>query len=122
HAAPLRASLERRRLRLGRLRLAALTDQLLDGGHWGSCLPVAVFPDVAASSPTPAVGRVARPRFPPRLSERRVHLGRACPTEIDARTRSPGGPGHEGKEYPPGAHRSKRRSPAAAFRARLPMS
>src|SRR5207248_11061128 len=33
HAAPLRAPLERRRLRLARLRMAALADQLLDGGH-----------------------------------------------------------------------------------------
>src|SRR5262249_39669571 len=35
HAAPLRAALERRRLRLCRLRLAALTDQLLNRGHPG---------------------------------------------------------------------------------------
>src|SRR5258705_4162973 len=35
HAAPLRASLEGRRLGLARLRLAALADQLLDGGHPG---------------------------------------------------------------------------------------
>src|SRR5262249_2636727 len=33
HAAPLRAPLQRRRLRLARLRLAALADQLLDCGH-----------------------------------------------------------------------------------------
>src|SRR6201996_2413334 len=42
HAAPLRASLQRRRLGLARLRLAALSDQLLDRGHRGSPLPSAV--------------------------------------------------------------------------------
>src|SRR4051795_8735918 len=36
-ASPLRASLERRRLRLAQLRLAALADQLLDRRHW-ACL------------------------------------------------------------------------------------
>src|SRR3982750_208435 len=41
HAAPLRAPLERRRLRLARLRLAALADQLLDGGHPSLRLPSA---------------------------------------------------------------------------------
>ena len=33
HAAPLGRALQRRRLALGRLRLPALADQLLDGGH-----------------------------------------------------------------------------------------
>src|SRR4029453_6418117 len=41
HAAPLRASLQRRRLGLARLRLAALADQLLDRGHRVSPLPSA---------------------------------------------------------------------------------
>src|SRR5439155_15422924 len=43
HAAPLRATFERRRLGLARLRLAALADQLLDGGHRVPCLPVALL-------------------------------------------------------------------------------
>src|SRR4029450_7810098 len=41
--APLRASLQRRRLGLTRLRLAALADQLLDRGHRVSPLPSAAF-------------------------------------------------------------------------------
>src|SRR3954468_733152 len=55
HAAPLRASLQRRRLRLARLRLAALADQLLDGGHPSLRLPSATR--VAA----PSRYRVLRP-------------------------------------------------------------
>src|SRR3954471_16533081 len=43
HAAPLRTSLQRRRLGLARLRLAALSDQLLDRGHRVSPLPSAAF-------------------------------------------------------------------------------
>src|SRR2546430_7128669 len=39
HTAPLRAPLQRRRLGLARLRLAALADQLLDGGHPSLRLP-----------------------------------------------------------------------------------
>src|SRR5919107_350955 len=42
-AAPLRASLQRRRLGLARLRLAALADQLLDRGHRVSPLPSAAL-------------------------------------------------------------------------------
>src|SRR3954451_15449431 len=49
HAAPLRASLQRRRLGLARLRLAALADQLLDRGHRVSPLPSAVFLTAAPS-------------------------------------------------------------------------
>src|ERR687890_1162545 len=41
HAAPLRTSLQRRRLGLARLRLAALSEQLLDRGHRVSPLPSA---------------------------------------------------------------------------------
>src|SRR5689334_14993889 len=41
HAAPLGTSLQRRRLGLTRLRLAALADQLLDRGHRVSPLPSA---------------------------------------------------------------------------------
>src|SRR6185369_824574 len=42
---PLRAALERRRLGLAQLRLAALADQLLDRRHW-ACLPSASRPHV----------------------------------------------------------------------------
>src|SRR6185295_9662285 len=41
HAAPLRTTFQRRRLGLARLRLAALSDQLLDRGHRVSPLPSA---------------------------------------------------------------------------------
>src|SRR3954453_20690632 len=41
HAAPLRTSLQRRRLGLARLRLSALSDQLLDRGYRVSPLPSA---------------------------------------------------------------------------------
>src|SRR3954471_44657 len=43
HAAPLRTSLQRRRLGLARLRLSALSDQLLDRGHRVSPLPSAAI-------------------------------------------------------------------------------
>src|SRR6185312_3989356 len=73
-ATPLRAALERRRLRLAQLRLPALADQLLDRRH-RACLPSASRPHVCQSLlaavllfssslvravPAPAVGRVAR--------------------------------------------------------------
>src|SRR3954471_12663429 len=78
HAAPLGASLQRRRLGLSRLRLAALSDQLLDRGHRVSPLPSAALIAAAMSSfamcvvrprfgsPTPAVGRVVRLTVPQR--------------------------------------------------------
>src|SRR3982750_511724 len=67
HAAPLRTSLQRRRLGLARLRLAALSDQLLDRGHRVSPLPsaalrgrtVLVMPLCAR---TPRLGNVRHPR------------------------------------------------------------
>src|SRR5699024_6489588 len=70
HAAPLRASLERRGLLFGSLVLAALTDQLLDRGQLTSFLlrravSVVVFADVFRSSatiPAPEVGRVGLDR------------------------------------------------------------
>src|SRR3982751_2002329 len=80
HAAPLRASLQRRRLGLARLRLAALADQLLDRGHRVSPLPLAASwaaaPSCSASvrrpppkgRPAPAVGRVVRLTVPPRAA------------------------------------------------------
>src|SRR4029453_8295962 len=79
HAAPLRTSLQRRRLGLARLRLAALTDQLLDRGHRVSPLPSAastrpprpLLPLCAGrpgDRPAPAVGRVVRLTVPPRAS------------------------------------------------------
>src|SRR5438046_1293776 len=63
HAAPLRAPLERRRLGLARLRLAALADQLLDGRHPSLRLPpatavTALSVSVPRPTPAPAVGRV----------------------------------------------------------------
>src|SRR4051794_25237207 len=80
HAAPLRASLQRRRLGLARLRLAALSDQLLDRGHRVSPLPSAASCTAAPSCmslcagrprsrgrPAPAVGRVVRLTVPPRV-------------------------------------------------------
>src|SRR5689334_12000325 len=78
NATPLRASLQRRRLGLARLRLAALADQLLDRGHRVSPLPSAalyaaarlLLPLCAGRSlsdrPAPAVGRVVRLTVPPR--------------------------------------------------------
>src|SRR3954467_7385524 len=85
HAAPLRTSLQRRRLGLARLRLTALTDQLLDRGHRVSPLPSAAFcgrnvchllPGMPGrprwACPTPAVGRVARLTVPPRIESTRT--------------------------------------------------
>src|ERR671916_961810 len=79
HAAPLRTSLQRRRLGLARLRLAALTDQLLDRGHRVSPLPSAastaapstfclcVCRTTRGDRPAPAVGGVVRLTVPPRV-------------------------------------------------------
>src|SRR6185295_2118868 len=80
HAAPLRTTFQRRRLGLARLRLAALSDQLLDRGHRVSPLPPAAsFRGRTVSSflcvlevvpPAPAVGRVVRLTVPPRVQTR----------------------------------------------------
>src|SRR5256886_14542692 len=75
HAAPLRAPLERRRLGLARLRLAALADQLLDGGHPSLRLPSTTSEGGrTVCLPAPAVGRVVRPRAPGRTHARPGHV------------------------------------------------
>src|SRR4051812_3892337 len=72
--------------------------------------------------PAPAVGRVVRLTVPPRAVKRVavLSLSRAsspschCPVDdadSGARTSCPGRPGHEDKDYPPQACRSKRGPP-----------
>src|ERR1700753_1293121 len=61
HAAPLRASLQRRRLGLARLRLAALSDQLLDRGHRFLPLPSTAL----AAAPSSSTAFVCAGRFRP---------------------------------------------------------
>src|SRR2546421_4648720 len=91
HAAPLRAPLERRRLRLARLRLAALADQLLDGGHPSLPSPFGHRGDRTSvfSSPAPAVGRVVRSREPGRTRDW-PRSGQLPSAAQRARTTSPG--------------------------------
>ena len=136
HAAPLGAPLQRRRLGLACLRLAALADQLLDCGHRVSPLPFLssatspprnfVLAEAAYAARTAAISAVAgvtRLRRPPRSgvssgararrldfsSSRKSVIYRGATDQVTthvsrtlrrrARTRSPGMPGHEGKEY-----------------------
>src|SRR5919199_1125546 len=120
HAPPLGAPLQRRRLRLRRLRLAALADQLLDCGHR---VPVSLRPRGRAFSfvllvpsalvagparrlravPTrrrpPRSGVSSDPQGPTRSVTHRVDL-RAAPsiaTPVGARTSCPAKPGTRGK-------------------------
>src|SRR5215203_4330748 len=90
-AAPLRAALEGRRLGLLDLVLAALADQLLDGGHEPPSVSVSycVVLGCLLGSPAHAVGCVA----PVRPAERQgTHRGRSCAPRPDDRRLCPARP------------------------------
>ena len=98
HAAPLGRALQRRRLGLGRLRLPALADQLLDGGH------------TKPLKRTSGIVGAAHRRLRPAVNG----TGSAC-----ARQTGPGGPATAGGSSVNAAHRPT--SPTTPMRTALPV-
>src|SRR5262245_51449429 len=89
HATTLRAALERRRLALARLGLAALADQLLDGGHRVSPLPSA--PCTCTDSVVNRFRLVVPPLLGPRRCRRFAHQWRVRVAHPDPQTIRSGG-------------------------------